>query len=93
MMITAADTLILVDLTDADGHATGRAVPVTVEYLVETERDYGADADGTRGILRTEYTILQVYIEHRELTGLTVAEAEQAIEEAKGIFHGKQKHW
>ena len=73
---------LYIDLTDAEGHATGQTVPVVVEYVTTVDREYGADADGHRGETRYEREVLGVSIEHRYLIGLTQAQVEQVIEEA-----------
>ncbi|MGH7220066.1 MAG: hypothetical protein ACREI1_07035 [Nitrospiraceae bacterium] len=80
-------TCILVDLIDAEGHAPERTVPVTLDYLVDIDQNYGADADGHRGITRAEYMVLDKAIEAQELLTLTSDQVERALAEAETIFH------
>ena len=92
-MMTASQTIILVDLTDAKGYPIGRSVPVTIDYAVDVIRDYGQDQDGTRGALRVEHDFLAAHIEPEDLKTITAAEAEQALGEAETIFHQTKKYY
>lgn len=92
-MTTASQTVITVELTDACGYPTGKSVPVWVDYCVEVDKDYGADADGARGSLRVEHSFLTAHIEPEDLKGLTAAEAEQALGEAETIFYQAKKYF
>ena len=92
-MTTASQTIILVDLTDAQGYPIGCSVPVTIDYCVDVIRDYGQDADGTRGALRVEHDFLAAHIEPNDLKTLTAAQAEQALGEAETVFHRTKKYY
>ncbi len=92
MTLTAASTILYVDLPDADGYATGQ-VPVQIDYVQEVDASWGEDADGNRGICLVEYSILDAYIEADQLKTLTAGQAKQAIDEAQYIFNHSQKHW
>lgn len=48
---------VLVNVLDREGYETGRAVPVSLEYVRLVENQYGADADGHRGTLLVEYDV------------------------------------
>lgn len=89
---TQTTTCLLIDLTDADGHATGKSVPVFIEYVVEVDSDYGADADGHRGEVRTEYSILDHYIETEDLLTMNSGEVERALADADATFHRLPHH-
>jgi hypothetical protein len=73
---------LYIDLTDAEGYATGRTVPVTVDYITIVDKDYGSDADGRQGETRYEREVLDVYIEPEHLLALTSTQVEQVRQEA-----------
>jgi hypothetical protein len=75
-------TTLCIDLTDAEGHATGRTVPVVVEYAT-IPYEYGTDADGHRGEMRYEREVLGVCLDHRDVRTLTPRQVEQVIVEAQ----------
>ena len=92
-MTTASQTVILVDLTDTKGYPIGRRVPVLIDYCVDVIRDYGQDADGTRGALRVEHDFLAAHIEPEDLKALTAAQAEQALGDAETIFYRTKRYY
>ena len=91
MLISAATSTIFVDLVDADGHAIGRSVPVTIEYVQTITPDYGEDADGRQGMPMIEYDLLDVSLDITTLRTLSIHQAEQAIAEARAIFHQRNR--
>jgi hypothetical protein len=80
------DTTMEVDILDAEGYATGRSALVWISVLVETDMNYGADADGRRGIPKIEYHVSNVSIDPHDLVKMTVEEAEQCMKEAEDRF-------
>ena len=93
MTTSIEQTAFLVNLLDAEGDETGRAVLVYIEYQVEVDWSYGEDADGQRGERRIEYTLLRSWIEPGDLRTLTDREASQVLADAERIFYGRQKQW
>ena len=75
-------TTLFIDMTDAEGYATGQTVPVCCEVAL-IPYQYGEDADGNRGETRYEREVLDVYIEPEHLKALTSTQVEQVIAEAK----------
>lgn len=73
---------LYIDLTDAEGHATGRTVPVVVEFCTRAY-EYGEDADGNHGEILYEDEVLDVWIDHEDLKTLTTPQAEQVLAEAR----------
>lgn len=73
---------VIVELCN-DERGTLRLVPVIITYLVERDTDYGADADGRRGVTKEELYILDTAIHHHDVRHLTVddvyAVAERAV--------------
>lgn len=82
-MIHTHETTLFIDVTDAEGHALGRTVPVAVEYVTTIDHDYGADADGHRGTRKVEREVLGVCLAHEDLRTLTSAQVEQVMAEAR----------
>ena len=91
MLISAATSTILVDLTDAVGHAIGRSVPVDIEYVQTITQSYGEDADGRRGEPVVEYNFLGASMDTVTLRTITIAQAEYAIAEARDIFRQRNR--
>ena len=91
MLISAATSTVLVDLTDAEGRAIGRSVPVDIEYVQTITQNYGEDADGRRGEPVIEYDFLGASMDTETLRTLTIAQAEQVIAEARAIFHQRNR--
>ena len=92
-MMLASQTIINVHVTDDEGYLIGHVVPVLIDYLVDIIRDYGADADGTRGLMRTEYDILDATIDPKDWAGLSLAQISWVLDEARTIFHQRDKHY
>lgn len=80
------DTTMEVDILDAEGYATGRSALVWLTVLVETDMNYGADADGRRGVPKIEYCVSNIYIDPNDLLKMTVKEAEDCMKEAEARF-------
>ena len=74
--------LVVVDVLD-DGIETGRSVAVEVWYAIERQDDYGADADGRRGVPIEDITVLDMYINpsHR----LNAEQMEQVLTDARRL--------
>ena len=87
MLISAATSTVLVDLTDAEGHAIGQSVPVDIEYVQTITQGYGEDADGRQGMPMIEYDLLDVSLDIATLRTLSIDQAEQVIADARAIFH------
>jgi hypothetical protein len=84
-------TTFLIDITDDEGYETGRTVGVEVEYTVDRDNNYGADADGRRGVVREETTeILDTFIPGATLLGLTSANVEQVLRDVRAILERRQ---
>ena len=77
---------LTIDVLDRDGNETGRSVPVDVEYHLEVDSHYGADADGNRGIRMVEYVIDKVEIPEDHKKNLLEEEVKQVIESAEIEF-------
>ncbi len=91
-MLTYTTRMVLdIEVTDNAGYPTGVTVPVTVEFLQEFDEDYGEDADGRRGTPRVSYELVDLAIDHEILRGLTSAEADQVLSEARVIFEERTK--
>ena len=84
-------TAILVAVLDAEGYETGRAVYVHIDFAKHVDAQYGADADGRRGVLRVEYEPVEVFLDHRDLKTLTRAEVEQVRRDARASFDSAEK--
>lgn len=84
------NTTILVDLVDTDGYAKGRTVPVDIEYMVDVDQSYGADADGHRGTLLISREILDLSIAHEDLLVMNSHDVEFALLEARTIFANRR---
>lgn len=78
---------LLIAVLDKDGHETGRAVPVEIEYHLEVDRSYGADADGNNGISRVEYVIDSMDITGCSKGVLLKEEIVQILRDAKTEFN------
>ncbi len=60
---------------------------VHIEYIVEIDQNYGADADGRRGAYREEVSIIDKYIKQPFPPGLTHEEAEEILQLASDKFY------
>jgi hypothetical protein len=76
-----------------DGEETGRAANATVTYVVDIDSNYGADADGRRGVQKIEYHLLDVAIEAEDLMAMTSAEVEQVIADVPRVFMRSLKQY
>jgi hypothetical protein len=84
-MITREEWIVelLVDVRDAQGDDTGRAVPVRVLYHTEVDPAYGEDADGRRGIRLVEHVIDRAICLD---PSLTESERKQVEADAEAMF-------
>jgi hypothetical protein len=85
-----SDTTLYIDLTDAEGEATGQTVPVVIEYVTTVDQDYGADADGHRGETRYEREVLDVWINPEHLNTLNSEQVERVLAEANAQFEQRR---
>ena len=84
---------VQVALTDCEGYETGRVVSVTIDYLQDVDSNWGADADGQRGITRVECDILDWSIDPQDCLTMDLGQIERALAVATAIFHQRQKHF
>lgn len=80
--MTLGDTVIRVEVTNADGVPTGQIVPVCVTYVLERHY-YGADADGQRGEWREDLEVIGIDIAHYDLRALNSDQVEALIVSAR----------
>lgn len=80
------NAIVYVDLVDAEGYTKGRTVPVVIEYIVDVDKDFGADADGARGTVVVAREILDISIEHGHLLTMNSYDVEYCLDEARYIF-------
>ena len=92
MRSTKENTAIEIDVLDANEEYTGRSVMVCIDYHIDVDNAYGADADGNRGIRLVEYVIDKVYLDPSEAP-LLAEELAQVIKEAERRFEHSDKHW
>ena len=87
---TTRSTVLMTDITDADGEPIGRTVLVGIDYTTEVDLHYGADADGSNGVLRLEYVYQDAYIDPEDLMTMNSHQVEQLIRDAREAFvaHG-----
>lgn len=85
--MTSACVVIWVDVLNRDETETGRDVPVAVCYGEHTESEYGADADGNRGVLLIERIVLDHYIDPQFIKGLDSWQVERLITDADEAFY------
>lgn len=83
------NTIIHVDLVDADGYSRGRSIPVAIEFYECVDRSYGEDADGGRATLLVTREILDAWITAEDLMTLNSADVEYCLDEARFIFAGR----
>ena len=88
-MTYSGHTIIDVVVLDADGYETGLTVPVALEYVKEVDRSYGEDADGRRGTLLVEYTVVDRYIAPEHLRDLNSAQVEQLLASAERQLYAR----
>jgi hypothetical protein len=81
---TQGEQIVTVPVTDEDGNDTGREVEVCILYFTTVEPEYGADADGHRGMRLEEKHISESWIQHSK--GLTPSEITRAIADAENQF-------
>ena len=79
--------VLTVNVLDRDGNETGRTVAVNVEYHLEVDSHYGADADGNRGIRVVEYVIDKIEIPEVYKKTLLEEEVKQVIQDAEIEFY------
>lgn len=68
----------IIDVTvDDDDTGIPVDIPVEVTYAIERDTNYGADADGRRGVLREEIHVLDSAIPHEHLKRLTFGQVQE----------------
>lgn len=93
MKSSREQTCFTIEVLDADGQGTGREVDVYIDYFVDVDNHYGADADGNRGERRVEYQIEHIYIDPWQAKTLLAEEQAQVIRDAETRFDNMDKHW
>jgi hypothetical protein len=84
MIAATHHKIVLVEVLDSVGDPMGRAVAVEVFYATE-RYEYGADADGRRGVPCEDVTVLDVYANPAALAGLNSEQVEQVLDDARRI--------
>lgn len=80
-------TTLIINVLDKEGYATGRAVPVEIQYDLEVDKNYGADADGNRGIPRVLSIPTKIDIPDEKMKkSLLKEELEQVLADAESAF-------
>jgi hypothetical protein len=76
------------DLRDADGNELGRQLTVFIDFMVDVDTSYGADADGNRGTTQVDAYILDLAIDPEDLKaeGLDSGHVERALADARAWF-------
>ena len=74
--------LVVVDVLD-DGMETGRSVAVECWYIIERQDDYGADADGRRGVPCEDVTVLDMWL--NPCHNLNSSQVEQVLDDARRL--------
>lgn len=93
MKSSREQTCFTIEVLDADGQGTGREVDVYIDFFVDVDNAYGADADGNRGVRRVEYQIEDIYIDKWQAKTLLAEEQAQVIRDAEKRFDNMDKHW
>lgn len=75
-----------IDITDKDGCAVGRTVPVEIVYVEHIDKSYGEDADGRGGIVHVEHEIIDLIIPYDILLAMNFDEVVQVTRDAKSAF-------
>jgi hypothetical protein len=70
-----------------------RTVLVYATYVVDVDANYGADADGNRGVRRVEYDLLDVEVDQDDAKTLTVVEVQEVLEAVPAAFAKRAKHF
>lgn len=83
------NTIVHVDLVDAEGYHRGRSIPVMIEFYECADQSYGEDADGGRATLLVTREILDAWIAHEDLVTLNSADVEYVLDEARHIFSNR----
>lgn len=61
-------------------------VDVVIEYELDIDNNYGADADGNRGVRRVECEVIGKYIDTMPDPPITTAQGEEAMRLAEEKF-------
>jgi hypothetical protein len=93
MKSSREQTCFTIEVLDRDGQGTGREIDVYVEYFVEVDNSYGADADGNRGERRVFYSIERLDIDRWQVGTLLAEERAQVLRDAERKFNDMDKHW
>jgi hypothetical protein len=93
MKSSREQTCFTIEVLDADGQGTGREVDVYIDFFVDVDNAYGADADGNRGERGVEYLVEQVAIDKWQAKTLLAEEQAQVIRDAEKRFDNMDKHW
>ena len=59
-----------------------KTIPIDVTYVIEKDTDYGADADGQRGVSKETFHFLDMAVQPDDLKRITLVELEYIIDRA-----------
>jgi hypothetical protein len=92
MSYTRKQTEITVDVLDRDGYATDRVVTVQIDYTISVDNNYGADADGRRGIRLVEVEDVEASVAPEVATTLLAEELAQVKADALTQFEFREEY-
>ena len=69
----------------------GVEIPVVISYAETVDKNYGADADGRRGITLVEREIIDMEIDHEYLAYMTIGDIEYVLDQARFIFANRTR--
>ena len=75
--------LVVIDVLDSIGEPMGRSVAVECWYIIERQDDYGADADGRRGVPSEDITVLDMWL--NPCHNLNSSQVEQVCDDARRL--------
>ncbi len=93
MRIQNEQTAFPIEVLDRDGYTTDREVTVYIDFHIEVDNHYGADADGNRGERLVECVIDQIYVDPKMVNPLLAEELKQVLADAEARFAHMDKHW
>lgn len=71
----------------------GVEVDVALEYQITTDNNYGADADGNRGVCMTECEVVDKYIDSMPDPPITTEQGQEAMDLAENKFLDDWGHY
>lgn len=80
-------TTVVVQPIDEAGYDLHREIEVDVTYTLDIDPNYGADADGRRGMRRVELESVEVEVaDPAQLDGLTIEQVAECLRTARETF-------